>query len=120
MGMPIHKGKEMKMNTMGLPIGVFGTDEKITVTPMIAFECDGTVTFYMIDEYDRALWFESDGRWVVDRDGRNYACAESSECVPGEADEEVEGSASGELAVYGFRLGDFDEEHGDRYYLVAL
>lgn len=108
------------MNTMGLPIGVFGTDEKITVTPMIAFECDGTVTFYMVDEYDRALWFESDGRWVVDRDGRNYACVESSECVPGEADEEVEGSASGELAVYGFRLGDFDEEHGDRYYLVAL
>lgn len=108
------------MNTMELPVKVFGTDGEITVTPMIAFECDSTVTFFMVDEYDRALWLESDGQWVVDCDGRNYECAESIEGVSGADDEEVEGFVNEWLAGYGFRLGDFDEEQGDRYYLVAL
>ena len=120
MGMSIHKGKELKMNTMELAVKVFDTGEEATVNGMVAFECDNTVSFYFIDENDRALWLNNDGQWVVDSERANYEYAEHIDGISGADDEEVEDSVNDRLASYGFRLGDFDEEHGDRYFLVSL
>lgn len=108
------------MNTMELTAKVFDTGEEVTVNPMVAFECDGTINFYFVDENDRALWLDGDGQWMVDSERANYGYAEHIDGVFGANDEEVEDSVNNELAAYGFRLGDFDEEQGDRYFLVAL
>lgn len=108
------------MNTMELAVKVFDTGEEVTVNPMVAFECDNTITFYMVDEDNRALWFDGDGQWVVDSEPGDYGYAEQIGGISGADDEEVEDSVDDELASYGFRLGDFDEDHGDRYFLVAL
>lgn len=108
------------MNTMELTARFFDTGEEVTVNPMVAFECDNAITFYFVDENDRALWLDNDGHWVVDSDRTNYDYAERIDGIFGADDEEVEDSVNDVLATYGFRLGDFDEEHGDRYFLVAL
>lgn len=108
------------MNTMELTARFFDTGEEVTVNPMVAFECDRTITFYFVDENDRALWLDNDGRWVVDSERTNYEYAEHIDGIFGTDDEEVEDSVNDVLATYGFRLGDFDEEHGDRYFLAAL
>lgn len=108
------------MNTMELTAKMFDTGEEVTVNPMVAFECDDTITFYFVDENDRALWLDKDGHWVVDDERTNYEFAEHIDGISGADDEEVEDSVNDKLASYGFCLGDFDEDHGDRYYLVSL
>lgn len=108
------------MNTMELTVKTLYTGEEVTVNPMIAFEYDSTITFYFVDENDRALLLDDDGHWVVDEERTNYELAEHIDGIYGDDDEEVEERVNNELASYGFRLGDFDEEHGDRYFLVSL
>lgn len=108
------------MNTMELTVKASDTGEEVTVNPMVAFKCDSTITFYFIDENDRALWLDNGGHWVVDGERANYGSAEHIDGISGADDEEVEDYVNDKLASYGFRLGDFDEERGDRYFLVAL
>ena len=108
------------MYTMELTVRASDTGEEITVNPMVAFKRDDTITFYFVDENDRALWLDGGGHWVVDDGRANYGSAEHIDGIPVVGGEEVEDFVNDKLASYGFRLGDFDEDHGDRYYLVAL
>lgn len=108
------------MNAMEFTARELGTGDEVTVVPMVAFDCDTTVDFYMVDEADRALWLGNNGGWVVDDEAGNYDYAECIEGISGATDEEVEASVNDRLAAYGFRLGDFDEGLGDRYFLTAL
>lgn len=108
------------MNTMELTVKVFDTDEEITVTPMAVFGLDDFSTIYITDSDGRGLWVGCDLDWMVDVEEGDIYDAECIEGVFGGDEEEWEASANEKLAGYGFRLGDLDNEHNDRYSLIAL
>lgn len=108
------------MNTMELTAKVFDTDEEVTVTPMAVFGLDDFSTIYITDADGRGLWLDCDLDWMVDVEEGDIYDAEAIEGVFGGDEEEWEASANEKLAGYGFRLGDLDREHNDRYSLIAL
>ena len=57
--------------------------------------------------------------WRIDPEDGDHD-AEKIEGVYGEDEEEWEAAANKLLADYGFKLGAFDEESGDRYELVEV
>lgn len=70
----------------------------------------------------RGVWFDShDCEWYINLqgvDGNLEQEAEVVEDVYGDNEAQWEAVANTELAEYGFKLGAFDEEAGDRYELV--
>lgn len=108
------------MNTMEITAKVFDTDEEVTVTPMAVFGLDDLSTIYITDPDGRGLWFDRNFDWEIDVEEGDIYDAETIVGVFGGDEKEWEASANEKLAGYGFRLGDLDEEHGDRYFLVAL
>lgn len=108
------------MNAMEITAKVFDTDEEVTVTPMAVFGLDDFSTIYITDSDGRGLWVNCDLDWMVDLEEGDIYDAETVEGIFGGDEKEWEASANERLADYGFRLGDLDREHGDRYYLVAL
>lgn len=109
------------MNTMGIPAKVYDTGEEITVNPTVVLGYNGDFSILRIaDENGYAMWLADDGQWLVDSEEGDYGYSERVEGVFESDDEKWEDSANGKLADYGFRLGDFDEDRQDRYYLVAL
>ena len=62
-----------------------------------------------------------DLNWQIDlEDGNLNYDSEKIEGVYGENEDEWEAVANKLLAGYGFKLGAFDEEAGDRYELVEI
>lgn len=108
------------MNTMEITAKVFDTDEEVTVTPMAVFGVDDFSTIYITDPDGRGLWVNCDLDWMVDLEEGDIYDAETIEGIFGGDKKEWEASANEKLAGYGFRLGDLDEEHGDRYFLIDL
>ena len=60
--------------------------------------------------------------WVIDHDDDKslYQAAEHVEGIFGGNDAEWEHAANKKLAYYGFKLGRFDENAGDRWELIEL
>lgn len=108
------------MDSMELAVKVFDTDEEVTVTPMAVFGLGDFSTIYITDADGRGLWVGCDLDWMVDVEEGDVYDAETVDGVFGADEEEWEACANEKLADYGFRLGGFDKEHGDRYFLVAL
>lgn len=108
------------MNTMELTVKVFDSDKEITVTPMAVFGIDDFSTIYITDADGRGLWLDCDLDWMVDVEEGDIYDAETIDGVFGGDEEEWEASANEKLAGYGFRLGDLDKEHNDRYSLISL
>lgn len=119
-GVSIHEGKELKMNTMEITAKVFDTDEEVTVTPMAVFRIGDFSTIYITDPDGRGLWLDRNLDWKIDVEEGDIYDAEVIEGIFGGDGKEWEASANEKLAGYGFRLGDFDKEHGDRYFLAVL
>lgn len=100
---------------------VYDTDERITVNPMVVLGYGGDFSVLRFaDENGYAMWLADDGQWLVDSERGEYGYSERVEGVFGSDEEGWETVVNEKLAGYGFRLGDFDEEYGDRYFLVAL
>lgn len=108
------------MNTTEITAKVFDTDEEVTVTPMAVFGLGDFSTIYITDAAGRGLWLDCDFDWCVDAEEGDIDDAERIGGIFGAGEEEWEASANEKLADYGFRLGEIDKEHGDRYFLVAL
>lgn len=108
------------MSTMELTVKDYDTDEEVTVTPMAVFGIGDFSTIYITDPDGRGLWIGSGLDWLIDLEEGDIYDAETVEGVFGGDEKEWEASANERLAGYGFRLGDLDKEHGDRYFLVAL
>lgn len=108
------------MNTMEITAKVFDADEEVTVTPMAVFGRGDFSTIYITDADGRGLWLDCNCHWKVDVKEGDIYDAEIIEGIFGADDEEWEAVANEKLADYGFRLGAFDGEHGDRYFLIAL
>lgn len=99
---------------------VFDSGEEVAVTPMAVFGRGDFSIIYITDFDDRGLWLDCNGNWKVDVKGGDIYDAETIGGVFGANDEEWEAVANERLADYGFRLGDFDEDRQDRYFLVSL
>lgn len=108
------------MRTIGFTAKAFNSDEDVAVIPTAVFDVDTTSTIYIVDRRYHALRFAGDGQWFVDSKPGNYEYAERVDGIVGEDDDEWEGCANDKLADYGLRLGEFDDEHCDRYFLVAM
>lgn len=108
------------MNTMEIPVKDYDTEEEVTVTPMAVFGIGDFSTIYITDTNGRGLWIGSCLDWLIDLKEGDIDDAETVEGVFGGDEKEWEAAANERLAGYGFRLGDLDKEHGDRYFLVAL
>ena len=108
------------MNTMELTVKDYDTYKEVTVTPMAVFGLGDFSTIYITDADGRGLWVGCDLDWMVDVEEGDVYDAETIGGVFGADEEEWEACANERLAGYGFCLGDFDREHGDRYFLVAL
>lgn len=104
------------MNTMKITTKVFDADKEVTVTPMAVFDLGDLSTIYITDSEGRGLRLD----WNIDVKEGDVYDAESLDEIFGSDEKEWETSANEELADYGFRLGDFDEEQGGRYSLVSL
>ena len=108
------------MNAMELTVKVFDTDEEVTVTPMAVFGYGDFSTVYITDVDGHGLWLDGDFGWRVDLEEGDVCDAEAVKGVFGVDVGEWEACANVRLADYGFCLGDFDGEHNDRYFLIAL
>lgn len=96
------------------------TGRIITVKPIAICQSDACDTLLIADaNTDKGIWIGYDLNWQIDPECGNLDYdAEKIEGVYGEGEEEWEAAANKLLANYGFKLGDFDEEAGDRYELV--
>lgn len=108
------------MNTTEITVKDYDTHEEVTVTPMAVFGYGDFGTVLITDADYRGLWLNEDLDWLIDVKEGDVDDAECIEGVFGADEDEWEASANEKLADYGFRLGDLDREHGDRYFLVAL
>lgn len=97
------------------------TGKIITIKPIAICRDDACDTLLIADaNTGKGIWIGYyDFNWRIDleRGDLNYD-AEKIEGVYGEDEEEWEAAANKLLADYGFKLGAFDEEAGDRYELV--
>lgn len=96
------------------------TNKTITVKPVAIYQSDACDTLLIADaNTGKGIWMGYDLDWQIDpEDGDLDHDAEKVEGVYGEDEEEWEAAANAKLAEYGFKLGAFDEEAGDRYELV--
>lgn len=108
------------MNTTEITVKDYDTYEEVTVTPMAVFGYGDFSTIFITDAAYRGLWLNGDLDWLIDVKEGDIDDAERIEGIFGADEEEWEASANEKLADYGFRIGDLDKEHGDRYFLVAL
>lgn len=108
------------MNTTEITVKDYDTYEEVTVTPMAVFGYGDFSTIFITDAAGRGLWLDGALDWLIDAEEGDIDDAERIEGVFGADDKEWEASANEKLADYGFRLGELDKEHGDRYFLVAL
>lgn len=108
------------MNTTEITVKDYDTYEAITVTPMAVFGYGDFSTVFITDANYRGLWLNGDLDWLIDVKEGDIDDAERIEGIFGADEDEWEASANGKLADYGFRLGELDKEHDDRYFLVAL
>lgn len=77
-------------------------------------------TIFITDANYRGLWLNGDLDWLIDLKEGDIDDAERIEGIFGADEEEWETSTNEKLSDYGFRLGELDKEHGDRYFLVTL
>lgn len=108
------------MNTTEITVKDYDTYKEVTVTPMAVFGYGDFSTIFITDSNYRGLWPNRDLGWLIDVKEGDIDDAERIEGIFGTDEDEWEASANERLADYGFRLGDLDKEHGDRYFLVAL
>ena len=108
------------MDIMEITVNDFDTDEEVTVIPMAVFGYGDFSTIFITDANCRGLWLNGDLDWLIDVKEGDIDDAERVEGVFGADEDEWEASANEKLADYGFRLGCFDRERGDRYFLIAL
>lgn len=96
------------------------TNKIITVKPIAICQSDACDTLLIADaNTGRGIWMGYELDWQIDpEDGNLNHDAEKIEDVYGEDEDEWEAAANKLLADYGFKLGAFDEEVGDRYELV--
>lgn len=95
-------------------------NKTITVKPIAICQSDACDTLLIADaNTGKGLWMGYELNWQIDpEDGNLNYDAEKIEGVYGEDEEEWKAAANKLLADYGFKLGAFDEEAGDRYELV--
>lgn len=98
------------------------TNKTITVKPIVICQSDAYDALLIADaNTGKGIWMACDLDWQIDSECGNLDCdAEKIEGVYGEDEEEWEAAANKLLADYGFKLGVFDEEAGDRYELVEV
>lgn len=98
------------------------TNKTITVKPIAICQSDACDTLLIADaNTGKGLWMGYELDWQIDpEDGNLDYDAEKIEGVYGENEEEWEAAANKLLVDYGFKLGAFDEEAGDRYELVEV
>lgn len=108
------------MNTTEITVKDYDTYEEVIVTPMAVFGYGDFSTIFITDANYRGLWLNGDLDWLIDIKEGDIDDAERIEGIFGADEDEWEASANKKLADHGFRLGDLDKEHGDRYFLVAL
>lgn len=108
------------MNTTEITVKDYDTYKEVTVTPMAVFGSGDFSTVFITDAAYRGLWLNGDLDWLIDVKEGDIDDAERIEGIFGVGEDEWEASANEKLADYGFRLGNLDKEHGDRYFLVAL
>lgn len=108
------------MDTTEITVKDYDTYKEVTVTPMAVFGYGDFSTIFITDAAYRGLWLNGDLDWLIDVKEGDIDDAERIEGIFGADEDEWEASANERLAGYGFRLGDLDKEHGDRYFLVAL
>lgn len=96
------------------------TNKATTVKPIAICQSDACDTLLIVDaNTGKGIWMGYDLGWQIDlEDGDLDHDAEKIEGVYGEDEEEWKAAANKLLADYGFKLGAFDEEAGDRYELV--
>lgn len=96
------------------------TNKTITVKPIAICQSDACDTLLIADaNTGKGIWIGYDINWQIDlEDGDLDHDAEKIEGVYGKDEEEWKTAANKLLAGYGFKLGVFDEEAGDRYELV--
>lgn len=98
------------------------TNKTITIKPIAICQSDACDTLLIADaNTGRGIWMGYDLNWQIDPEcGNLNHDAEKIEGVYGENEEEWEAAADKLLDDYGFKLGVFDEEAGDRYELVEV
>ena len=96
------------------------TNKAITVKPIAICQSDACDTLLIADaNTGNGIWMGYELDWQINpEDGNLNYDAEKIEGVYGGDEEEWEAAANKLLADYGFKLGAFDEEAGDRYELV--
>lgn len=96
------------------------TGKIITVKPIAICQSDACDTLLIADaNTGKGIWIGYDLNWQIDlENGDLDHDAEKIEGVYGADKEEWETAANKLLANYGFKLGVFDKESGDRYELV--
>lgn len=99
------------------------TGRIIPIKPIAICQSDACDTLLIADaNTGKGIWIGYyDFNWRIDPEcgNLNYD-AEKIEGVYGGDEEEWEAAANKLLANYGFKLGAFDEEAGDRYELVEV
>ncbi len=96
------------------------TNKTITVKPIAICQSDACDTLLIADaNTGKGLWMGYELNWQIDPENGNLNYdAEKIEGVYGGDEEEWEAAANKLLANYGFKLGAFDKEAGDRYELI--
>lgn len=97
------------------------TNETVAVQPVAVYGSDAYDTLFIIDSNTgNGIWMGANpSQWLINL-GRadSYSDSERVEDIYGLDEDEWEAAADRRLTVYGFRLGAFDEEAGDRWELV--
>lgn len=96
------------------------TGRIITVKPIAICQSDACDTLLIADaNTGKGIWMGYELNWQIDPECGNLDYdAEKIEGVYGGDEEEWETAANKLLANYGFKLGAFNEEAGDRYELI--
>lgn len=96
------------------------TNKTIDIKPIAIYQNDACDTLLIADaNTGKSIRMGYRLNWQIDPEcGNLNHDAEKIEGVYGEDEEEWKAAANEKLADYGFKLGAFDKEAGDRYELV--
>lgn len=96
------------------------TAEGVTVEPIAIKPSDSLDTLFIVDaRTGKGIKLGEDFRWHNDLEGNDLSrTAEKVLGIYGATVEEWEAAANVKLAAFGFKLGVFDKEAGDRWELV--